>query len=111
MEAEYDYIQPEILNTFSPSGFPLHKLELKIGAPLMLLHNQDPMNGVCNGTHLRLLRSTHCILKYRVLGGDNANNVVFIPYMALDSGLQDSPIPFRHLQFLKKNELVRVHVS
>ena len=30
MEEEYDYIQPEILNTFSPSGFPLHKLELKI---------------------------------------------------------------------------------
>jgi hypothetical protein len=33
------------------------------------------------------------------LGGDNANNVVFIPRMGLDSGLQDSPIPFHWLQF------------
>jgi hypothetical protein len=33
------------------------------------------------------------------LGGDNANNVVFIPRMGLDSGLQDFPIPFHWLQF------------
>ena len=90
IEQKYEYIQPEILHTFSPSGFPLHKLELKIGAPLMLLHNIDPMNGLCNGTHLRLLRSTCHILECKMLGGDNINNVVFIPQMALDSGLQDS---------------------
>ena len=35
-DQEYDYIQPEVLNTFNPSGFPLHQLELKVGAPLML---------------------------------------------------------------------------
>ena len=34
-----------------------------------------------------------------MLGGDNANNMVFIPWMALDSGLQDSSIPFHHLEF------------
>ena len=99
MKGEYNYIQPEILNTFSPSEFPLHKLELKISAPLMLLRNLDPMNSLCNGTRLRLLRSTCHILECRVLGGDNANNVVSIPHMALDSGLQDFPIPFCCLQF------------
>ena len=26
---------PEVLHTFNPSGFPLHKLELKVGAPLL----------------------------------------------------------------------------
>jgi len=67
----------------------------------MLLRNLDPMNGLCNGTRLRLLRSTCCILECRVLGGDNANNVVFIHHMALDSksGLQDSPMSFHGLQF------------
>ena len=99
VEQEYKYIQPESLNTFSPSGFPLYKLELKIDAPLMLLCNMDPMNGLCDGTCLRLLRSTHYIVECKVLGGDNANNVVFIPQMALDSGLHDSPILFCCLQF------------
>ena len=36
-EQEYQYVPPEFLHTLDPSGFPLHKLELKIGAPLMLL--------------------------------------------------------------------------
>ena len=37
------YIHKYIYNTINPSGFPLHKLELKIGAPLMLLRNLDPL--------------------------------------------------------------------
>ena len=35
-DVEYGYIQPKILHTLNPSGFPLYKLELKAGAPLML---------------------------------------------------------------------------
>ena len=34
-----------------------------------------------------------------MLGGVGNDNVVFIPRMALDSGLEDSPVPFRRLQF------------
>ena len=98
-EPDYQYVQSEVLNIFNPSGFPLHKLELKNGTPLMLLCNLDPMNGLCNGTCLRLLRSTCHILECKVLGGNDANNVVFIPHMFLNSGLQDSPIPFHCLQF------------
>jgi hypothetical protein len=36
-DKEYEYIPTEFLHTLDPSGFPLHKLELKVGAPLMLL--------------------------------------------------------------------------
>ena len=32
-------------------------------------------------------------------GGDNANSVVFIPSMALDADLSDSPVLFCCLQF------------
>ena len=97
VEWNYEYIQPEVLNTLNPSGFPLHKLELKIGSPLMLLWNLDPRNGLCNGTYVLeapYSRSTCHILKCRVLDRDNGNNVVFIPCMALGAGLSDSPILF-----------------
>ena len=101
-DQEYDYILPEVLHTFNPSGFSLHQLELKIDAPLMLLHNLDPIHGLYNGTCLRLIRSTCKILECHVLngdGGNNANNVVLISRLTLDSGLEDSPVPFCHFQF------------
>ena len=62
-DREYEYIPMEVLNSLNPSGFPLHKLEVKNGAPLMLLRNLDPIHGLYNGTQLRLLRSTQCVLE------------------------------------------------
>ena len=43
-DREYDYVQPEVLHSLNPARFPLHKLELKNGAPLMLLRNLDPIH-------------------------------------------------------------------
>ena len=34
-----------------------------------------------------------------MLGGENGNNVVFTPCMALDAGFSDSPVLFCCLQF------------
>ena len=38
--------------------------------PLMALQNMDSANGICNGTHVILSRSSHHVLEVRVLGGE-----------------------------------------
>jgi len=42
----------KFLNTLEVSGMPSHKLLLKIGAPMILLRNLDPLARLCNGTRL-----------------------------------------------------------
>ena len=41
---------PEYLNTFSFPALPPHRLQLKIGAPIMLLRNVNLGGALCNGT-------------------------------------------------------------
>ena len=42
----------EFLNTLNFNGFTPHKLELKVGAAIILLRNLCPSKGLCNGTRL-----------------------------------------------------------
>nr|GEV64820.1 DNA helicase [Tanacetum cinerariifolium] len=52
-EAETEKLYPiEHLNTFKLPGFPPHQLELKVGAPVMLLRNVNIVGGLCNGTRM-----------------------------------------------------------
>ena len=49
--------------TMDPSEFPLHKLEVNTGAPLMLVRNIDPNHGLYNGTCMIVMRSTQRVLQ------------------------------------------------
>ena len=40
----------EYLNSLTLGGLPLHTLNIKVGAPVMLLANTDLARGHCNGT-------------------------------------------------------------
>jgi len=42
----------KFFNALEVNGMPSHKLPLKIGAPVILLHYLDPLDGLCNGTRL-----------------------------------------------------------
>ncbi|KAK6751096.1 hypothetical protein RB195_002830 [Necator americanus] len=54
-EGSSDELYPmEYLNTLEPTGMPPHELRLKKGAIVMLLRNIDVVNGLCNGTRLRI---------------------------------------------------------
>ncbi|GKC16215.1 DNA helicase [Tanacetum coccineum] len=51
--AETEMFYPvEHLNTLKFPGFPPHRLELKIGAPVMLLRNVNVAGGLCNRTRM-----------------------------------------------------------
>eukprot|EP00794_Sanderia_malayensis_P006624 gene6624-biopygen5394 len=39
----------EFLNAQTPGGMPLHSLQLKVGATIILLRNINPAKGLCNG--------------------------------------------------------------
>jgi hypothetical protein len=54
----------EYLNSLDVNGVPPHKLRLKVGAPIILLRNINPIQGLCNGTRLQV---TH--LERNVVGG------------------------------------------
>ena len=89
----------EFLNSLNASRLPLAHLALKPGHPLMLLHNLNPSNGLCNGTCMVLLDVITMVLRCQILGGDHAGKVGFIPRMTLDPNAETLPIPLTHCQF------------
>ena len=48
-DSEHQYPM-EFLNSLIIGGLPPHKLSLKIGSPIILLHNIHPSDGLCNET-------------------------------------------------------------
>ena len=55
-EGDAETYATEYLNTVNLSNLPPHELKLKIGAPVILLHNLSPSTGLCNGTRLHVAR-------------------------------------------------------
>ena len=88
----------EVLNSLDPSGLPLHMLQIKKNAMVMLLRNIDPISGACNGTRLKVLRYTKYVIEAKILTGPNQGEKFFIPRITLRSG-KTSPIPFNRKQF------------
>ncbi|KXN92717.1 ATP-dependent DNA helicase PIF1 [Leucoagaricus sp. SymC.cos] len=91
----------EYLNSLNVSGLPLAKLVLKVGCPIMLLRNLDPSQGLCNGTHMRVLGIHSRVLHCKIISGDIrfANKEVMIPRIQLSPSAETLPIPLKRHQF------------
>ena len=69
----------EYLNEINCSGLPLAKLQLKVGCPVMILHNLDAAHGVCNESRGILTCCRNRVLDVQLLTGEHAGSKVFIP--------------------------------
>ena len=82
----------EYLRSLSPSGLPLAELRLKVGAPVMLLRNLFPSQGLCNGTRLMITRiGRHC-LEAKILNAQDNGPLCLIPRITLST--QEGELPF-----------------
>ncbi|XP_028087431.1 uncharacterized protein LOC114288143 [Camellia sinensis] len=62
---------PELLHSLNFSGIPSHCLELKKGAPIMLLRNLNQSQGLRNGTRLIVEKMGDKVIEAQVITGSN----------------------------------------
>jgi ATP-dependent DNA helicase PIF1 len=98
MEVANTYLS-EFFNILVVSGMPSHKLMFKIGTPMMLLHNLDPLVGQCNGTRLIVRCFTMRVVEAEIITCKGADNVAFIPHIKFISDNIGLPFTFARKQF------------
>jgi hypothetical protein len=89
----------EFLQSIELSGLPPSILQLKIGAPIMLLRNLRPSEGLCNGTRLVVKGFSSHVIHARILTGDCKGNDCLIPRIQLYSLPNELPFVINRRQF------------
>ena len=93
-------ILEDFMNSHTPNGFPPHRLTLKENAPIMLLRNIDPPEGLCNGTRLLCKSLKHNIIDAVISSGEFAGKQVFLHRICFRvENDPNSPISFERMQF------------
>lgn len=82
----------EYLNLLNFNGFPTHSLQLKVKAPIILLRNLNPMEGLCNGTRLIVTQLLPRIIEAEIMTGKFIGRRVFLPKITLT--YKDKQLPF-----------------
>jgi ATP-dependent DNA helicase PIF1 len=89
----------EFLNILQFGGIANHKLELKVGVPILLLCNLDQSIGLCNGTRLIVKRLGQRVIEAEIITGNNVNKCVFIPRIIMSPSGTDWKFDLRRCQF------------
>lgn len=86
----------EFLNSLEPSGYPPHRLKLKIGSPIILLRNIDPPR-LCNGTRMIVSSLRRNMIEAIISNGTHKGERVFVPRIPLKH--EKDVVHFKRLQF------------
>jgi len=89
----------EFLNTLQFGGIANHKLELKVGVPILLLRNLNQSIGLCNGTRLIVKRLGQCAIEAVIITRNNVGKRVFIPCIIMSPFGTDWPFILCRRQF------------
>jgi ATP-dependent DNA helicase PIF1 len=89
----------EFLNTLQFSRIANHKLEFKVGVPILLLRNLNQSIGLCNGTRLIVNRLGQRVIEAEIITGNNVGKLVFIPRIIMSPSKTDWPFVLRRRQF------------
>ncbi|KAG5539773.1 hypothetical protein RHGRI_020103 [Rhododendron griersonianum] len=73
---DQDMYPPELLHSLNLSGLPNHCLKLKVGTPIILLRNVNLSLGLCNGTHLIVVKMRNQVIEAKVVTSSKAGEIV-----------------------------------
>jgi ATP-dependent DNA helicase PIF1 len=90
----------EFLNTLQFNAIANHKLELKVGVPILLLRNFNQSIGFCNGTRLIIKRLGQRVIEVDIITRNNVDKRVFIPCIIMCLFGTDWPFVLHRHQFL-----------
>jgi hypothetical protein len=90
---------PEVLQSVEISSLPPAVLRLKLGAPVILLRNLQPKEGLCNGTRLVVTRIGRSIIEGRILGGSFDGQMRLLPRIDMCSNEDDFAYIIKRRQF------------
>nr|GEZ28029.1 DNA helicase [Tanacetum cinerariifolium] len=89
----------EYLKSLNFAGFPPHRLELKVGAPIILLRNLNISGSLCNRTRLIVIQLLSKVIEARIITGTRISEKVFLPRIPLINRDLQLPFIFKRKQF------------
>jgi ATP-dependent DNA helicase PIF1 len=89
----------EFMNTLQFTDIANHKLELKVGMPILLLRNLNQSIGLCNGTRLIVKRLGQRVIEVEIITWNNVSKRVFIPCIIMSPSETDWPFVLCRRQF------------
>ena len=89
----------EYLQSINLASIPPSCLKIKIGAPLILLRNLSPREGMCNGTRMLVLGISRTCLQVSILGGKFDGMIRLLPRIKLTTTEEDLPFILERTQF------------
>ncbi|PWA98889.1 DNA helicase [Artemisia annua] len=89
----------EYLNSMKFPGIPPHRLEMKIGSPVMLLRNLNLTGGLCNGTRMIISQLLSKVIEAKIISGVRIGQKVFLPRIILSVKEENMPFTFKRKQF------------